>query len=285
MADEPQRHRIRIVCPECGHSQLEPALVVSTQCRNCRSGISVVDGKGVVRQTTTARFAKSPPAIPPEEPITKAKPTPIEPPAPKLSAKEILIRFLNPPAPPRELECPNCKHPFKASGVAQSSQCPKCCSYLSLLDHEITTQHDRSIQTCGNVIIRKNGAFNAAKLSCHHLTLLGSIHSPIHCTGDLMIRTHAKINHPVQCRRLLVEKGSRVEFLSSVQAESAHIKGTVRGQLTCPGAITLEKRSQFHGLVRTSSLVVKSGAHHFGTVEIIKVEATATETSPPQAIR
>lgn len=284
MADEPQRHRIRIECPECGHSQQEPAMVVSTQCRNCRSGISVINGKGLARQTTTARIAKSPQEEPPETPAKTLEPTAPAPPKP--SVREILLHFLNPPAPPRELTCSACQHHFKVAGDAQSSQCPKCCSYLSLLDHEINTLWDRSIKTCGNVTIRKNGSFNAASLDCHNLTVMGSVHCPIHCTGDLVIRSNAKFNHPIHCRRLLVEKGSRVEFLSSVIAESACINGNVRGQLTCSGTVSLEKRAQFHGLVRTTSLVVKSGAHHFGTVEIINGDSTpANETQSMPANR
>ena len=275
MADEPQRHRIRIECPECGNSQLEPAMVVSTQCRNCRAGINVIDGKGVARKTSTVRVAKSPPEAMLEAPAEPPSPLPAAPPKPTFL--ETLQRLLNPPAPPRELTCFACHHHFSASGNAQSSQCPKCCGYLSLLDHEISTLHERSIKTCGNVVIRKNGIFNAASLACHHLTLLGSIHSPVVCSGDLIIRTHAKINYSVRCRNLMVEKGSRVEFLGTVHAETARIHGNVRGQLTCTGQVTLEKRSQFHGLVRTTSLVVQSGAHHFGTVEIISADTTAPQ--------
>jgi len=75
-----------------------------------------------------------------------------------------------------------------------------------------------------------------------------------------------------------VEKGYRVEFLGTVNAETANIRGTVRGQLTCTGQVTLEKRSQFHGLVRTTSLVAQSGANHFGTVEIISADTAAPPT-------
>lgn len=276
MADEPQSHRIRIECPECGNFQLEPAMVVSTQCRNCRSGINVIDGKGIARKTSTARFAKSPPesapAIPEQKPALQ-----IAPPK-KRNFRETLRRLLNPTAPPRRLTCFACRHEFTASGSAQSSQCPKCCGYLSLLDHEIIKLCERSIKTCGNVIIRKNGIFNAASLTCHDLTLHGSIHCPVVCSGDLIIRTHAKINYPVRCRNLMVEKGYRVEFLGTIHAETARIRGTARGQLVCTGQVTLEKRSQFHGLVRTTSLVAESGANHSGTVEIISAETNISHT-------
>jgi len=259
-------------------------MVVSTQCRNCRSGISVTNGKSIARQTTTARIAKSQQEELSEPPAKTLKP--IETASPKPSVREILLHFLNPPSPPRFLTCFACKHHFKVAGDAQSSQCPKCCGYLSLLDHEIDTLWDHSIKTCGNVTIRKNGNFNAASLDCHNLTVMGSVHCPVHCTGDLVIRSHAKFNYPIHCRRLLVEKCSRVEFLSSVIAESACINGHVRGQLTCSGTVSLERRAQFHGLVRTTSLLVKSGAHHFGTVEIINGDSTpANETQSMPANR
>ena len=50
MADETPRHRIEVACPECGETQAEPALVVSTQCRSCRANFQVREGKGVVAQ-------------------------------------------------------------------------------------------------------------------------------------------------------------------------------------------------------------------------------------------
>lgn len=276
MADEPLSHRIRIECPECGNFQLEPAMVVSTQCRHCRAGIAVVAGKCIERKTSKVRIAKSPPETAPKPPAPP--PTPPSEYRPKATFREILQRLLDPPAPPRQLTCFACAHHFTASGNAQSSQCPKCCGYLSLLDHEINSLWERSIKTCGNVVIRKNGIFNAASLTCHDLTLLGSINCPVICTGNLIIRTHAKINFPVRCRNLMVEKGSRVEFLGSVHAETARIHGTARGQLNCTGPVTLEKRSQFHGLVRTTSLVAHPGANHYGTIEIISADTTPAKT-------
>ena len=54
-------------------SQTEPALVISTQCRGCRTNFQVKDGKGVTRSQSVARLAKPrrdgdyepPPAPPP----------------------------------------------------------------------------------------------------------------------------------------------------------------------------------------------------------------------------
>jgi cytoskeletal protein CcmA (bactofilin family) len=55
-----------------------------------------------------------------------------------------------------------------------------------------------------------------------------------------------------------------------VIATSASIDGNVRGQISCTGTVTLEKRAHLQGLVRTSSLIVKSRAKHTGSIEMIK---------------
>jgi len=269
MADEPQRHRIELACPECGHLQQEPALVVSTQCRACRANFKVEDGKGVVRTQPKTRLAKPRKDGDPYPEPAKPKPTP-----PRLPAapprRSFLQRLLYPTKPPRKVTCFDCDHAFTTIAEAHSSQCPKCGAYVSLQDFEIIDHWNRSIQTCGNVIIRKTGSVSSAAVRCHDLTVLGELASPVECSGDLIIRTHCKIIGTVHCHRLRVEKGARVEFLNPVTAITANIDGQVRGQISCSGTVTLEKRSQLHGYIRTASLIVKPGAKHTGTVEVIE---------------
>lgn len=270
MADEPQRHRIEVACPECGHTQIEPALVVSTQCRACRANFQVRDGKGVERIHPETKFALPRKDSNPEpEPVPDRPPLllrvgPVDPPP-----RSFLKRLIFPLRPPRNVSCFNCGNSFTTIAEAQSSQCPKCSGYVSLLDYEITNQWNRRIQTCGNVIVQKTGVVAGATLRCHHLTVLGELAGSVECSGDLIIRSNGKITGTVQCRNLRVEKGAHVEFLHPVTAESATIDGHVRGQISCTGAVTLEKRAQLHGLVKTSSLVVKSGARHSGTIEML----------------
>jgi cytoskeletal protein CcmA (bactofilin family)/Zn finger protein HypA/HybF involved in hydrogenase expression len=271
MADEPQRHRIEVACPECGQTQIEPALVVSTQCRACRANFQVRDGKGVIRTRPVTRLAKPRKDGDPEpapavvavktQPLLKKEPAQ---PAPRT----FLMRLLHRKKPPREVCCFGCSHTFSAIAEAQSSQCPKCGRYVSLLDYEITDASNRRIQTRGNVIIQKNGTVSGATVKCHHLTVIGELAGSVECSGDLIIRSSGRILGTVQCRNLRVEKGARVEFLNPVTATTANIDGQVRGQITCTGTVTLEKRAQLHGLVITSSLILKQGANHTGTVEM-----------------
>jgi cytoskeletal protein CcmA (bactofilin family) len=271
MPDEPQRHRIQVACPECGHLQLEPALVVSTQCRSCRTNFQVRDGKGVSRAKASAQPAKlrkagtpSPEPAPPQpKPVPPAKFGPQAPPR-----RPLLLRLLRPAKPPRQVVCFGCGAEFKAIAEAQSSQCPKCGCYVNLLDHEITSHSNTRIQTRGNVIIRKSGTITGATVRCHDLTVFGTLAADADCSGDLVIRCNGKINATLRCRNLRVEKGVRVEFLHPVTAVTANIHGHVRGQIFCTGTVTLEKNAQLHGLVRAAELVTKARASHTGTLEV-----------------
>lgn len=269
MADEPRRHRIDVTCPECGHVQSEPALVISTQCRSCRANFQVREGKVVVRARPVTRLAPprkdsdpEPQQAPPKTQSFLRKGSPAPPP------RSFLMRLLNPVKPPRPITCFSCGHSYAAIAEAQSSQCPKCSSYVSLLDYDINEPWNRRIQTCGDVVIQKAGIVSGVTVQCHHLTVLGELAGSVDCSGDLIIRSHGKIIGKVNCRNLRVEKGARVEFLHPVTAKSAFIDGNVRGQISCSGSITLEKRARLQGFVRAASLVVKAGAKHTGTIEM-----------------
>jgi cytoskeletal protein CcmA (bactofilin family)/predicted Zn-ribbon and HTH transcriptional regulator len=275
MADEPQRHRIEVACPECGHTQAEPALVVSTQCRSCRAHYQVRDGKGVVRSRPATRFAPSRREAMPEPPAKPAASQPLlRRPTPPV--RPFLFRLFFRPKPPRPVTCLSCGHRFSAIAEAQSTQCPRCSSYISLLNYEITEPWNRRIQTGGDVVITKSGSVSGVTIQCHHLTVLGELAGSVECTGNLVIRSHGKILGKVRCRQLRVERGARVEFLNPVTAETAVIDGNVRGQIFCTGPITLEKRAHLQGLVRAASLVVKPGAKHTGTIEMV-----AAPNAPP----
>jgi cytoskeletal protein CcmA (bactofilin family)/Zn finger protein HypA/HybF involved in hydrogenase expression len=271
MADELPRHRIEVSCPECGKSQFEPALVVSTQCRSCRANFQVRAGKGVVRTHPVTRLKVPRKDSDPEEP--QPEPPKLQPflrRGPVVQAPQsFLQRIFNPAKPSRQISCFNCRHSYSTVGEAQSSQCPKCSGYVSLQDHEITAHWNRRIQTGGDVVIQKSGTVSGVNIQCHNLTILGELAGSVDCTGDVIIKTSGKIIGNVQCRNLRVEKSARVEFLNPVTAETAYIDGNVRGQIYCSGPITLAKRAHLQGLIRTSNLIIRPGAKHTGTIEVI----------------
>jgi len=270
------RQRIELTCPECGHTQFEPAMVISTQCHSCRANFQVRDGKAVVRQRSTVRLAK---------PRRESDPIPEPPPAPPLrrvpalpTLRQRVLRWLFPPKPPREIACFDCGHHYTAAAEAQSSQCPRCCCYVSLLDYQIDGPWNRRIQTRGNVVILKGGMVSGCVIQCHHLTVLGELASPVDCSGDLLIRGHGKVMGRVSCQHLRIQRRARVEFFLPVTSASASIAGHVRGQFFCSGTVTLERRTHLHGFIRAAAIVVKSGAKHIGTLEIS--QATSTPEDP-----
>ncbi len=275
------RHRIELKCPECGHSQFEPAMVISTQCQACRANFQVDDGKVVQRPRSIARLAKPRrdsdpiPELPPPPPPAPLRITPRVP-----ARRHVLWRLLFPPKPPRQISCFDCGHHYTAAAEAQSSQCPRCCCYVSLLDYKIDGPWHRRIQTRGNVVILKSGSVSGCAIQCHDLTVFGELGSAVDCSGDLFIRSrgHGKVIGTVQCRHLRIDRGARVEFFHPVTAASVTIAGQARGQIFCGGIVTLEKRAHLQGFVRAAGIVVKSGAKHTGTLEISQDGATVQDT-------
>ena len=229
------------------------------------------DGKAVLRTRSTARLAKprrdsdpqpEPPPPPPASPFTS---TPFVP-----APRHRLLRLLFPPKPPREISCFDCGHHYTAAAEAQSSQCPRCCCYVSLLDYKIEGPWNRRIQTRGNVVILKSGSVSGCAIQCHNLTVMGELASSVDCSGDLIIRGHGKVMGTVKCRHLRIQRRGHVEFFHPVTAESVSIAGQARGQIFCAGTVTLEKRAHLQGFVRASAIVIKSGAKHTGTLEIFQ---------------
>ena len=54
-------------------------------------------------------------------------------------------------------------HVHKAVAEAQSSQCPRCSSYISLRDYQINEPWNRRIQTRGDVLIDKSGVVSGIR--------------------------------------------------------------------------------------------------------------------------
>lgn len=262
--------RIDLTCPECGHVQSEPLRVISTQCRGCLTHYQVRDGEAVARVFSTVRLAK--PGAHDEEPESEFKSyTPPEPPRkPVPLPMGWWKRFILRPEPPRAVKCFACERKFTAGAVAESTQCPDCGAYVSLRNHEIRESWTRELQTCGDVILHKEGTIRQAHIECRNLTVFGKISGAVDCSGDLVIQSGGKISGAIRCRRLHICRKARVEFHDTVYAEEILIEGEARGGFYCTGTITLARRALLQGLVRAAALHVASGASHVGTVEIIE---------------
>lgn len=228
--------------------------------------MDIRNGKPVARPKYATRLATA--SKPPvQHPM-------IAPAAPRKVAKEsslgIFRRFFVREPEKREIVCYHCNRKFEVVSEAQSSQCNKCGGYISLKDYAIDQAWRRRIQTRGDVTILKSGSILGVNVQSHHLTVLGKLAASVECSGTLRIRSHGKIIGNVKCRELRVERGAVVEFQGDVHAETAYIDGQVKAQLTCTGTITLEKKAHLQGLARAGDLVVKAGAKHTGSMEVVR---------------
>ncbi len=269
MADDTpmSRSQIQVTCPHCEHSQNEPSMVVSTVCRGCGQYIRIDDAKAVIRPTYNTRLATldSPPVQHPplaaEVPKAEIKPS---------FFNKIFKRFIDKEPVRRKLNCYHCSHIFDVVSDAQSTQCAKCGSYISLRDYTIEQAWHRRIQTRGNVIVLKGAAITGVNVQCHDLLVLGELSASVECSGKLTIRSHGKIVGNVHCDELCVERGAKVDFQGEVKARTAYIDGEVKGNITCKEKIILERKARLQGLARASGLVMREGAKHSGLMEVVQ---------------
>ncbi len=260
-------------------------MVVSTNCRRCRSHIEINDGK-VVNDEASAKPALGPPPefrpappppAPPPPPIRtrrpeQAPPAATEPdkePPPKPSRPPLfaqLRRSLRPIPKTRAVLCNRCLREFTAPAAANATNCPGCGSYLLLHDFEIDEPWDEKIATRGNVVLLRHGTISDPDVECHDFTLLGRLDTGVRCTGSFTIRRSGLIRGKIRCASLRVERRVKVEFIYPVETGTATIHGEVVGSIRASGPVTLLKRSRVRGNITTPSLVVKPGARHTGRI-------------------
>ena len=168
----------------------------------------------------------------------------------------------------KEVQCFECGATDEANILANSSQCRSCGRFISMADHEIKETHQSPIQTRGNVHIHKKGLVRGAAIQCHDLIVEGDFTGDADCSGDLIIRRNGKISGKVRCRKLLVERRSKVEFLSNVEIDEGMIDGLVTGNLACQGLLALEKKAILTGNLKVGSLSMADGAKHNGQVRM-----------------
>lgn len=268
MGADPRGRHIELICPKCQSAQQEPSQVISTICRCCGEHMSIRDGKPVVRPKYATRLSSA--SNPPLEHASTGGAVAKKNVSSRSSGRGFLRRLFERAPLMREISCYHCSFPFQVSSEAQSTQCRKCGGHISLKNYEISQAWRRRIQTRGNVNVKKTGSIIGVKVQCHDLTVLGKLAAAVDCSGVLRIRSHGKIIGNVRCRELRVERGAEVEFQGDVHAKKAYLDGHVKAQLTCTGTITLEKKAHLQGLARAGGLIVKAGAKHTGSMEVVQ---------------
>ena len=167
-----------------------------------------------------------------------------------------------------EVRCFRCFHIQQVSRFAKSTQCERCCVYISLANYEVKTHKSHTLQTRGDIIVAKRGSLTDCEIACHHLVANGSINAYVDCSGDATFRKSGVVRGEVFCRRLLIDKHCEVEFPDGVKVQRADINGTLKGNLTCSGSLKISKAGVVEGDVKAIDITIKEGGTVNGETDI-----------------
>lgn len=281
---------------------MESPLAVSSYCKSCGAYLSFDDGQIKARAKTVADpFGNRPPQpkveieykpreergfIPPsksrppkpapspdpqpESPLGDTPPEVVdeEPTLPPETVAPILDTKTSPSIKTVTAVCFECGDAHEANAIANSTQCRKCGRMISLENFDIKGLWNINVRTRGDVFIHKKSQLASATIECKNLIVEGEFSGIVECSGDLVLRRHAKILGKVSCQRLLVEKRAKIDFLNTIQTNECRIDGVVTGNIVCKGHLTLEKKALLTGDIKVGTLSVADGAKHSGQIQM-----------------
>lgn len=186
-----------------------------------------------------------------------------------------------------KVRCFRCNHIQWESKHAESTQCGRCNTYISLADYHIRQPTDRVIRTRGNVTVHRRGSLIGSELACRDLLSMGTISTKIDCSGEARFKYSASVNGNLHCESLIVEKGTIVEFSEGVYSESVKIYGTLRGDVTCAGAVEITRSGILDGDVIAKQVDLQEGGTLTGEMQIdhhLKVKLPEVKGYDPSII-
>ena len=170
----------------------------------------------------------------------------------------------------KDVDCFGCRNKFKVGRSAKSTNCPACGEYICLEDFDINLASTSPILTRGDVFIRKNGNISTSEIKCRELRVHGMVAANIDCSGDFVLRTTGTIIGEVQCRRLIVEKGSDIQFVNAVHADEVEVHGRVTCNILCNHLVTIGSHGWINGDVTARSVSIEPGGQLDGAMNILR---------------
>jgi cytoskeletal protein CcmA (bactofilin family) len=181
----------------------------------------------------------------------------------------------------KDVECFSCPNKFKVGRSAKSTQCPACGVHICLEDIDINVVSTQSILTRGDVLIRKNGNVSANQIKCRDLKVYGMVSGQLECSGDLVFRTTGTIIGEIRCKRLIVEKGSDIQFHNVIYADDVELQARVTGNIQCSGRVLIGALGWIHGDVTARSVSIEPGGQLDGAMNILR---TTSSVQPAPAL-
>lgn len=183
----------------------------------------------------------------------------------------------------KEVECGKCQHKFKVGRSAKSTTCPSCSATICMEDFDINLDYSTPIDTRGDVLIRRNGVVKTTEIRCRDLRVQqGQVNASLFCSGDITLKTSGLIEGEVRCNRLVIEKGSEVQFARTIQAAEVEIQAKVIGSIQCTGRVLLTGTGSVQGDVTARSIGIDPGGELDGSMNILRVEPKVEPSAPRQ---
>ena len=219
--------QVQVVCPNCGHVQLEPRRAISTNCRKCQQHL-------VVQEFLNPKLAPVP------------APT-------RLHGQ-------------RRVSCFDCGTEMDVPAAAQSSMCKRCSSHIDFQDYSINSAISKSFKTKGRFVVEKNGYVFNTEVLAGEIVVRGRILGKLTAERSITVYSNAEIKGTFRTPLLVIPAANCFHSREPLRVNSVEILGELVASVRAEQTVLLRATGRLFGDVQAHSLVVEDGAVLVGQV-------------------
>lgn len=179
-----------IICPSCGHEQMEYVEALATSCRSCGKYIPISSSKKGKKKTRTRHF----------------------------HTKHL------------EAHCFQCNQAVTIPSDVPSWQCPACGAQIDLTTHTIEATHSSNIFTYGGIVIGPNGRFSGARAEATWIRMSGTSDGVLVGRQTLSIQGKLQLKANASGGLLEVKAGSELDARQPLEFRTVLIQGKVKAR-------------------------------------------------------
>ncbi|HXJ56759.1 MAG TPA: polymer-forming cytoskeletal protein [Verrucomicrobiae bacterium] len=236
--------KVLVVCPQCGHTQHEPAAAYSSNCKKCRHYFRLEDVLRPAAKTPAAPAAPAGPGRPRAEP-----------------SREL-----------RQVTCFQCGTALEVSPSAQSTMCKRCSSHLDLRDYHISSAVSKNFRTRGRFVVEEGGyVFNTESVVAEAV-IKGRFLGKLVAERSLEIHRSAEIKGTFKTGNLIIPATGLFRWHEPLLLGGADIAGEVVATVKAVGLVVLRSTARWFGDLEAGQLQVENGAVVVGRMKIGKME-------------
>jgi cytoskeletal protein CcmA (bactofilin family)/RNase P subunit RPR2 len=238
-----KQEKLLVVCPECGHTQHEPAAAYSSNCKKCRHHFRLSD----LLKAASKTAAKT-------QPETR---------------RDV-----------RRVSCFQCGTPLEVSPTAQSTMCKRCSSHLDLRDYHITNAVSKNFRTRGRFVVEEGGYVFNTETVVADAVIKGRFLGKLVAEQSLEIHRTAEIKGTFNTGNLIIPANSLFRWPELIAVGGADLAGELIANLKSTGRVIVRSTARLFGNVEAASLEVENGAIVVGRMNIHRAVSPLPPVSP-----